>query len=1001
MAGMSASATSLSPATTGNAPLRHLRRWRLRLVAIALTAMLGYGGNEIRDTLSDRQEAIDDALRNADTLLISLDEHLTRTVQAAEAMVRLAGDRIEAELLDAEFNASAMETALVNIHQGTPQLGSMGFIDSFGSLALASVPRTPFNVKDRDYFLAHRQDPSRAVRIGQPTVSRATGKLIVPLTRRVNHPDGGFAGVVLGTLDANYFDSFYGRLDGGTRAFAVFGADAILLARVPHDPRRVGTSYAQQALFRDHVSRNARGQYWRSADQHGPDRYVVYRRTTHNPFVLVLTFEEDAILAAWRAKLPERMAGIGGVLLLIALAASLLYRGTYRQERLARSLQESREEFRDFAEASSDWMWETDANHRFTRFVGKVDRIDDLKAQYIGRSRFEIIDPVQPPPGWLEHVETLKAQRPFRDFIYRRVSPDGVIRYVKTSGIPVFGPKGDFRGYRGTASDVTEILQAQEQAAALRQRLDTAIETLHEGFILFDSQDRFVLCNGKYRELYAKSADLLVPGAHYESILRQAVSRGQFPHVDGRAERWIKGALAHHHIKVSTRQRLLPNNRWVEVREVKLEDGGSVGIHIDITETKRAEERLRENEERLRGIAANMPGAVLEFTLGDDDLIRHLYVSERIQEITGYTAQEMMDEPRLTVRVMGEEVYAESVKRLREASRTMSPLEREYPLTRRDGTRRWARSSSRPRRLPGGEVVWDVLLLDATDQKAAEARRQELENQLRHLQRIEAVGTLAGGMAHEINNKLVPIVTFSELMLMTAPEDSPNRKALHTIHDAAGRIRDLVARILSMSRSETPGTACIRLKEAVANTMELLRATLRPNVRLTLEAETDSEILGDPSQIEQVLVNLCTNAAHAIGPKQGEISIRLDEREMTGASGGLPAGRYARLRVRDTGVGMTPQIQERIFEPFFTTKGLGEGTGLGLSIVHGIVSSHRGRIRVDSEPGRGTTFTVLLPLAAANDSGEPRLPGATTDNPLRTSPESTGAAPGATHRASA
>ncbi len=972
-----ADTTSAPPAGTGDRLLPHFRRLRRGIIALVAVLMLGHVGNEIQGALVDRREAIDDAVHHAEILLTSLDEHLTRTVQAAESMIRLAAGQVEDGLRKPQPDTASLRAAFTKIHQGTPQLGSMVYIDSAGTLVLASVPRTSFNVKDREYFVAHSRDPSTGVLIGRPTTSRATGKMIVPLTRRVNHPDGRFAGVVLGTLEADYFDSFYARLGGGTRAFTIFGADAVLLARLPADTIAVGTSFAQQPLFRDHLNLRTQGSYLRPADHNGPDRHIVYRRANYDPFVLVLTLEEDAILAAWYERLPKQLAGIGVVMLVMGLLAFLLVRATYRQDRLARDLAKSEAEFRNFAEASSDWMWETDPEHRFTHFVGKADRLEDLKATYIGKSRFDVVDPVNPPSGWQQHVKELRALQPFRDFVYRRISPDGVVRYVKTSGKPIFDGDGRFLGYRGTASDITEIMLAQEQATASRQRLDDAIETLHEGFVLFDAQDRFVLCNRKFREFYAECADLLVPGTRYETILRRAVERGQFPEARGREDEWIRSALAHHHIKASTRQRLLPDYRWVEVREVRLEDGGSVGIHIDITEGKRAEEKLRESEERLRSIAANMPGAVLEYTLGDDGVIRHLYVSERIQEITGYTAQEIIDDPLITVGIVGEEVYAATAGRLREAARDLTPLESEYPFTRRDGARRWARSSSRPRQAPGGVVLWDVLLLDVTEQKRAEAERRELENQLRHLQRVEAVGTLAGGMAHEINNKLVPIVTFSELLLMSTPADSKDRKPLQTIHDAAGRIRDLVARILTMSRSETPGTAAIDLKTVAVETMALLRATLPPNVRLSLDAATEGRVLGDASQIEQVLVNLCTNAAYAIGPAQGEVRIALDETELGdgGAAGAglLPRGRYVRLQVSDTGSGMSPQTLQRIFEPFYTTKGLGEGTGLGLSIVHGIVTGHRGRITVESELGRGTTFTILLPLAAANDSGNTAL----------------------------
>ncbi len=971
---------------TTRTPATSLRRLRLGILAISAAVMIGHAANEYGAMLEEKAEAVDGAVRNAETLLISLDEHLGRTLQAAESMIRLGASQIEAELHEREFDTAAIHKAFIDIHRGTSQLRGLGFIDAFGNLSFYTTPNPDpaqprINAKDREYFTFHRAHPSSEVLIGRPSPSRATGDMIVPLTRRVNHPDGSFAGVVLGALEAAYFNSFYSRLGTGTRALSIFGSDAIMLVRMPSDPKQVGTSFAHRPLFRDHIGQHESGWYRRPAEGDESARYVVYRRATGIPFVLAATIEEPTILAAWHEKLPAKLLTVAGVLLALAMFTGLLLRTTYRQERLAVDLQASEAQFRDFAQSSSDWQWETGPDHRFTRFVGKVDRLDELKAAFLGKSRVDIADPNQLPPGWQQHVQDINAHRPFRDFIYRRVSSDGVIRYAKTSGTPVFGGNGEFLGYRGTASDVTDVVLAEEHASASRKLLANAIETLHEGFVLFDAQDRFVRCNSKFREIYAESADLLVPGTHYENILRHAAELGQFPESIGRTGKWIKQAMAYHHIMASTRQRQLPGGRWVEVREVKLAEGGSVGIHIDITETKLAQEQLRESEERLRSIAANLTQVILEFSVDREGVIHQTFVSERCQDLLGYTADEIMADPMIFARIIEPEFLAAYCQTLADAERAMAPVEVEYRFRRRDGEKRWARSMLRPRQGPDGTVLWDGTINDATEEKAAEGQRRELENQLRHLQRIEAVGTLAGGMAHEINNKLVPIVTFSELMLMKTAEDDPNHRPLQTIHDAAERIRDLVARILSMSRSETPGSTPIEIKTVAANAIDLLRATLRPNVRLSLEADGAGSVRGDGAQLEQVLVNLCTNAAHAIGTNQGHIRLAVDEIEIdegVAGAGHLPRGHYARLRVIDNGCGMTPQTTQRVFEPFFTTKSVGEGTGLGLSIVHGIIVSHGGRITVESAVGEGTTFTILLPRSVANESS-PKEPAANDD----------------------
>ena len=961
--------TLASSSVEAAAPVRSLRR--LRIVILLLTAALltAHSAQEWRDARVDRETIIAGAVHDGETLLTSLDEHLRRTIHAAAPVLALAGSQVEASLGD-DFNPVVLYESLNRLKHGAPQFGTLAFAAADGRVSVTS--ETPFpqpiDLGIRDYFPIHRNDVSAELRIGEPVIGRITGRMIVPLTRRVNDLRGNFAGVIIGTLEAAYFEKFYSRLQSGASTLAIFSENATLLARIPADRVALGTSFATMPAFATHLPQASHGWFAHVRDDYGPDRHVIYRRVEGLPFVLVMTIPDDALLEPWSEKLLARSFEVVWVSLSLVFFAGVIVWATYRQEKLAAGLVTSEARYRDLVDVSSDWHWEMGPDLRFTWISDQRRPGSVAYDSIVGKTREETADPGT--PDLAPHLDDLAKRRPFRDFVYRRVLANGDIRYTKTSGKPLFGPNGAFLGYRGTAADVTAAMRAEENAVASRKLLDEAIETLHEGFVLFDAQDRFVLCNQKFRELYAETADLLVPGAYYETILRESAQRGQFPEAAGRVGKWLKNALSYHHIRSSTRQRLLPGQRWVEVREVKLADGGCVGIHIDITESRAAQDKLRTSEERLRTIAANLTTVILEFSVGPDGSMRQTFISDRARDMLGYSAAEIIEDPMILARIIEPEFLADYCRTLAEAERSMTPVEIEYRFRRRDGALRWAHSLLQPRPGPGGETFWDGTIRDVTEAKAAEEQRRELENQLRHLQRVEAVGTLAGGMAHEINNKLVPIVTFSELLLMKTPEGSADRKPLQTIHDAAGRIRDLVSRILTMSRSETPGTASISLRALADSTVTLLRATLRPNVRLVCVAEGEGRILGDESQIEQVLVNLCTNAAHAIGTKQGEIRIAIDEIVVVdgaATAGGAASGQYVRLRVSDTGAGMNPTVVQRIFEPFFTTKGIGEGTGLGLSIVHGIVNSHRGRISVESEVGRGTSFTVLFPLAAAND----------------------------------
>ncbi|MBI1797480.1 MAG: PAS domain S-box protein [Candidatus Eisenbacteria bacterium] len=252
--------------------------------------------------------------------------------------------------------------------------------------------------------------------------------------------------------------------------------------------------------------------------------------------------------------------------------------------------------------------------------------------------------------------------------------------------------------------------------------------------------------------------------------------------------------------------------------------------------------------------------------------------------------------------------------------------------------------------------------------------RRRLEDELRRSQRLETIGVLAGGIAHDFNNILLGIVGHTELTLREPRLPADAREDLGLVLQAAERGRQLVHRILAFSRDGRAVRRPVRLDRTVEEAAGLLRGSLPSTVEIRARLDPATpDVLGDETQIHQVLMNLVTNAAQAM-PSGGAIDIELAPLEVgpgrAGAGPALKPGRYARLVVRDAGTGMAPDVLEHALEPFYTTKAPGQGTGLGLSVVHGIVTSHGGTLLIDSAPGRGTTVTVLLPASAAAKAAE-------------------------------
>ena len=299
----------------------------------------------------------------------------------------------------------------------------------------------------------------------------------------------------------------------------------------------------------------------------------------------------------------------------------------------------------------------------------------------------------------------------------------------------------------------------------------------------------------------------------------------------------------------------------------------------------------------------------------------------------------------------------------------------EHRVRRLDGSWFWNYSEGRVvERDASGRALRAVgTNRNITERKQAEATRHELEAQLRESQKMEAVGTLAGGIAHDFNNILGAILGHLALAREDVGPDHPAMQSLGQVNKAALRARTLVQQILAFGRRQPQALVHRPLRPLVEETLGLLRSTLPAGVRLEAAlADGPLHVLADATQVQQVLVNLCTNAWHAMQGHSGNVVVGLEPAmlaaDMPQRPGDLPPGDYAHLWVRDNGCGMDEDTRKRIFEPFFTTKPVGQGTGLGLAVVHGIVAAHHGAITVQSAPERGSRFNVYLPLVDAADA---------------------------------
>jgi len=387
---------------------------------------------------------------------------------------------------------------------------------------------------------------------------------------------------------------------------------------------------------------------------------------------------------------------------------------------------------------------------------------------------------------------------------------------------------------------------------------------------------------------------------------------------------------------------------------------GAVKVITDITARKLAEEALARSEEQHRLLLEIAPMAILAH--GDGRIEYANPAAVKLFRAGG--AEELLGRPYLDL--VHPDDRAESERRMSKAvgEGWFAPLRR-HRFVRLDGQVIEVESIGTAFEHEG-KILIQTVVQDISERKRAEEEKAQLEIQLMQAQKMQAIGTLAGGIAHDFNNILAAMTGYTELAMADLAEEDPARQSLDQVLQAGLRAKNLIRQILSFSRQAKPEKKPVQLSAVVRESLKLLRASLPATIEIRqATGEGSGLVLGDLTQIYQLIMNLGTNAAQAMSQKGGLLEIRVErvdlDEEAAGRFADLRPGVYQRLEVSDTGVGMDQATLGRIFEPFFTTKGPGVGTGMGLAVVHGIIKGHGGAITVSSQPGRGSTFEIYLP----------------------------------------
>ncbi len=675
------------------------------------------------------------------------------------------------------------------------------------------------------------------------------------------------------------------------------------------------------------------------------------------PFILVSgTVGEEVAVEAMRMGvtdylLKDRLGRLGA-----AVSRALELAQLRRERRLAEErLNHSENRYRRLFESAKDGILILNAE------TGLVEDVNPFLTELLSYSKEQVLQKRVWELGFFRHL--IASQEKFRELQQNE--------YVRYEGLPLESADGrridvefvsnvyevdGIKVIQCIIRDITDRVRVEAESKRRHAELQLILDVVPAMIFYKDREGRFLHVN---REL---SRVLGVPPEAFVGKTDSEMGSPDGEHYRADDLRVMTTGVPLHQVEEMLRVPGAERHLLTDKLPLRNDDGeiiGIIGLAVDITHRKRAEESLKRSEARLRiqdrAIQAASQGIIIADASQPDCPV--IYANKGFESITGYSTAETVG--RNCRFLQGKETDVAAVAAIREAIAHNKPVTMELLNYRKDGMPFWNRLSITPVKGDAGQVTHFIgIQIDVTSQRST-------EEQLRQSQKMDAVGQLAGGVAHDFNNLLTVIGGYTGLMLAQLTPTDSNWEPLREIQIASCRAADLTRRLLAFSHRDIRTPESLDLNEPVAETIKLLRRLLGEEIELDLSlAPGLSRVWADRGQISQILMNLAINARDAM-QHRGRISIRTENLRLTAPKLVLGAsaepGDYVVISVIDNGCGIPESALGRIFEPFFTTKSVGKGTGLGLAIVHGIVAQSEGFIEVTSQPGKGTAFCIMLP----------------------------------------
>lgn len=1001
------------------------------LINLFVFAVKGYSLHESRIQYEEKARITTQNLSQV------LQKTIGGTIDKIDTVLFSTSDEIHRQIAHGGMSASDVNSFMARQKSRIPELDGLRMADARGDIRYGSsiVDANRKNIADRDYFIRHRDNGKAGLVISNPLISRVTGKWSLILARRVDNPDGSFAGIVYGVVPLERFHRIFSSIDVGRHgSITMRSGDLGIVARYP-DSQDKGNGIGSKVIsttFRDLLRTQPDGATFTAAyPVDGIKRTLTYRRISPYPLYITVGLAEREYLAEWRSDV-VRMVLLASLFFTVTLVASWLVFRAWRRRNS--SVQELRRQFlflQQLLDAIPIPVYFKNADGVYLGCNTALETMTGLrKEQVVGRTSHEL-----PSIGNADmHQESdreLLNGPGMRTYECSITHMNGTPYTVVFNKAAYVDTDGRVAGIVGALMDVTQRRKDQESLSRINRTFrmlmrcnETLVRAENEPDLLqavcdvITGESGYRLAWIGYAENDEKKSIRPVAQAGFEDGFLESLKLTWADEENGRG---ASGTAIRSGVPCLIKD-LMNDPRFAPWREEAEKRGcrsllaiplvssqgtfGCLSIYAPEPDAFDAEEQvlmvrlandlvygitalrtresqrqtaqaLRESLEQYQKLAADrgrehsllraLLDSIPDLIFFKDSESVYLGCNKAFEAFCGRSEKDLIGRSDI-------DLFSRDVAEFfRDMDRKMMALNMprrneewvDYP----DGRRALLDTLKTPFYDQDGKLFGMIgISRDITEKRQAEEEKKSLEIQLQQAQKMEAIGQLAGGIAHDFNNILTAIIGYSEVILLRMGGDSPFRHHMEQVLQSAERAAELTKGLLAFSRKQVLDTRLLDLCDVIRG-MKLMLSRIIPediDFRTTV-AEERLTVMADKSQIEQVVMNLVTNSKDSM-PEGGTLSIDVSavsmDEKFAHTHGFADAGKYACISVSDTGHGMDSETQRKIFEPFFTTKEVGKGTGLGMAIIYGIIKQHNGVINVYSEPGRGTTFRIYLPLSS-------------------------------------